>query len=137
MNFFFDRNVPMKLARMIAGYEYTSITVEHHDDSFEKTTPDIVWIGAVAQRSETWAVLSGDGRILKNPGERAVLKFSGLSFFHLRPGWLNLPVHEIACKLLRVWPKILAAADNVKAPTVFELPVSSAKIDFLCHTADL
>lgn len=127
----------MKLARMIAGYEYSSIVVEHHDDSFERTTPDTDWISAVANRSEAWAVLSGDGRILRNPVERRVLKSSGISFFHLRPGWLNLPVHETACKLLRVWPRILSAADNVKSPAIFELPVSSARVDFLCNTSDL
>lgn len=137
MNFFFDRNVPIRLARMIAGYEFSVVSVEHHDDRFERTTADIDWMQSVAERSEDWAVLSGDGRILRNPAEQAVLASSGLSFFLLRPGWVNLPVHEQACKLLRVWPKVVDAADGVREPSVFEIPVSAPKVEFRNFTKDL
>lgn len=137
MNFFFDRNVPFRLARMIAGYESTPISVEHHDEQFGKATTDIQWIQAIAQRSEQWAVVSGDGRILRNPAERAVLAESGLTFFLLRSGWVNLPVHDQACKLLKVWPKITEAADGAREPSVFEVPVSAPKVEFLAFTARL
>lgn len=137
MNFFFDRNVPFRLARMIAGYEYSVISIEHLDERFEKTTSDIEWIQALTQRPEPWAVISGDGRILRNPAERAVLGASGLTFFLLRSGWVNLPPHDQACKLLKVWPKIVEAADEAREPSVFEIPVSAPKVEFRSFTSKL
>lgn len=137
MNFFFDRNVAFRLARMIAGYESSLINVEHHDERFEKTTSDIDWMHAVAQRTEDWAVVSGDGRILRNAAERAVLAESGLTFFLLKSGWLNLPIHDQACKLLKIWPKMTEAATEAREPSVFEIPISAPKVEFIAFTARL
>jgi predicted nuclease of predicted toxin-antitoxin system len=87
MKFFFDRCMPIRLARMVAAYEQEH-TVRHHDDDnrFHRETPDIEWIKALAADEPPWIVVSADGRILKNKVERAALISSGLVYFCLA-GW--------------------------------------------------
>jgi hypothetical protein len=136
LNFFFDRNVSVRLARMIHGYDPLH-TIEHHDDAFERTAADIDWMKALAARREGWFIVSGDLAILRNKAEAAVLRESRLTFFALKKGWLNLDFHVQACKLLKVWPKIVEQAARAKHPTVFEVPVSAQKIDRYRLTSEL
>lgn len=80
MDFFVDRNVPIALARMLGNYDRNH-TVIYHDDRFEKTTTDTEWLAAIANYPSIPVVVSGDGRILKNPAELQVLKDLPITFF--------------------------------------------------------
>lgn len=134
MNVFFDRNVAIRLARMVAGYEGADVTVQHLDDCFDKTTPDVEWMRAVAARGSDWVVISNDNRLLRNEVERKVLIETGLTYFILSKGWTGIPIHEQACKLLRVWPVILKTASTTRIKSaVFVVSVSSLKVDLLEH----
>ena len=121
---------------MIHAYD-PEHTIQHHDDVFRKTTSDVDWMKELAGREDRWLVISGDLRILKNKAEAPVLRSSGLSFFALMAGWININLHEQAWKLVKVWPLVLETAEKVQRPTVFQIPVNAQKIDRYGFTADL
>jgi len=135
MHFFIDRNVPIALARMLANYDRVH-TVIYHDDKFEKTTPDTIWLPAVSAWDPLPIVVSGDGRILRNPAELQILRGLPLTFFLFADGWAGIPWRDRAWKAIKVWPEVVAAASQ-RRPTIFRIPVSAAKVEFVCLTADL
>jgi len=135
MHFFIDRNVPVALARMLSHYDRAH-TVIYHDDRFEKSTPDTEWLPAVARWDPVPAVISGDGRILRNPAELQVLRSLPLTFFLFADGWAGMPWRDRAWKAIKVWPEIVAAA-SPRRPSIFRVPVSAAKVELECLTTDL
>jgi hypothetical protein len=75
MRFFFDRNMPPQLARMVDALEREHTGRSYDDDDrFTDTTPDVDWIKALAADDPPWVIVSGDGRILKNKAELSALK---------------------------------------------------------------
>jgi hypothetical protein len=119
MQFFIDRNLPIALARMLGHYDRAH-TVVFHDDRFEKTTPDTEWLSAVARWDPLPAIVSGDGRILRNPAELQVLRDLPLTFFLFTRSWFDLKWSEFAWKAVKVWPLIGMAPDcrrRLPAPT--------------------
>jgi len=135
MDFFIDRNVPVALARMLGHYDRNH-TVIYHDDRFEKTTPDTVWMAAIAEYPSIPVVVSGDGRILKNPAELQVLKDLPITFFLFAGSWISLKWPELAWKAVKVWPEVIAAASPPR-PSIYRIPVSATKVEFVSYTADL
>ncbi|MCC6971462.1 MAG: hypothetical protein IT434_14705 [Phycisphaerales bacterium] len=135
MDFFIDRNVPERLARMLDCYDREN-TVVYLDDKFDKTTPDTEWLREISKWSPIPAVISGDGRILKNPAELQVLRDSPLSFFLFAASWSDLPWSERAWKTVKVWPHIVLASTPRK-PSIFEIPVSASKVELVCTTSEL
>jgi PIN like domain len=121
MRFFFDRNMSPRLARMIDVYDIEH-TVRHHDEDprFHKQTPDTEWMRTLAGDDPAWVVVSGDGRILRNKAERAVLREANLTFFYLTAQWTHMKVYEFAWKFLKVWPVLIDNAD-LRAPRIFEV----------------
>jgi hypothetical protein len=111
MTFFFDRCTSPRIAHMVDAYE-TSHTIRHHDDDsrFSKSTPDIEWIDAIGREAPPWAVVSGDGRILKNKHELAALRATRMRFFCLSSQWMRMPIHEQAWRFMKVWPQIAVSA---------------------------
>jgi hypothetical protein len=136
VNFFFDRNCPERAARMIIGYE-ASHRVVYLDDEFRPETPDIDWLQALSKRPDQWAVISGDGAILRNQAERSVLRETNLTFFVLAKNWWNGEFHSRAVQLLKVWPFIVQAALNARKPTVWKVPISSPQLDRIGLTSEL
>ncbi|MBX3364039.1 MAG: hypothetical protein RBS39_06310 [Phycisphaerales bacterium] len=135
MQFFIDRNVPIALARMLGHYDRTH-TVIYHDDRFERTTPDTEWLSAVATWDPVPVVLSGDGRILRNPAELQVLRGLPITFFLFASGWFDLRWPEFAWKAVKVWPEVVASA-MPRRPTIFRIPVSATKVEFESLTSEL
>lgn len=135
MTFFFDRNVPIALARMLDHYDRQHDTV-YLDDRFPKTTADSDWLVEIAKWDPKPVVISGDGRILSNPAERQVLSGLPLSFFVFAEGWCNLAWRERAWKTVKVWPRIVEAA-NCRRPTVFRVPMTAQKVEQLWLTAEI
>lgn len=139
MNFFFDRNMPPQLARMVGVFHTKGEHVirHHNDDSrFNERTTDIEWISALGKDRPTWTVISHDGAILRNAVERAALRDANLTFFFLKGAWLHLTIHEKACKFLRVWPEVIKEA-QCSVPTAFEIPVKSLRCEKIRHTSQL
>ncbi len=107
-------DAPIKIARTVRGYEEGDCVVIHHDEDprFTEETPDIEWLAKLQEDGEPlWIVISGDGRILRNMAERAVLDAARLPFFCLDKRWQHTSIEEYAWKFMKVWPKIKAAAE--------------------------
>lgn len=127
MIFFFDRCMPLRLARMVSILE-TEHKVVHHDDDprFDQKTTDIEWITALKSDGKPWIVFSSDGRILKNKVELAVLRESGLTFFCLSKQWSSMRLREeCVWKFFKVWPEIVENADITRR-RVFEVSGGSS-----------
>ena len=126
MRFFCDRNVPPQLARMINAFDqYHTIMAYNDDDRFTETTPDVEWIKVLESDGDPpWIIISGDGRILKNPTELLALRESQLSFFCLTKQWMVMKIHDQAWRFLKVWPDIVENAKGSN-PKIFEVSAGS------------
>ncbi len=128
MRFFFDRCVPIPIARMVRAIEEGQHEIRHHDEDerFGPKTTDTEWMTALAtDTAPLWIVISGDGRILRNKAERKVLEEVGLTFFCLDKPWPNTELYEYAWKFMKVWPKILAHAKKGEG-IIFRISAGSA-----------
>ena len=135
MDFFVDRNLPEKLARMLGQYDRNH-NVFHLDDRFDKTTPDTEWLLGIAEWDPIPIVISGDGRILKNPAELQVLSDLPITFFLFAPAWANMAWPEQAWKTIKVWPEIVKNAQTTK-PTIYQVPIGATKVDRIGLTSNL
>jgi hypothetical protein len=101
MRFFFDRNMPPQLARMVDVLEREHAARSYYDDErFGETTPDVTWIKVVASDDPPWIIISGDGRILRNKTELSALKEAKLTFFCLSRQWMHMKIYEQAWKFI-------------------------------------
>ncbi len=127
MTFFFDRCVPICLAKMVAILERGTHLVVHHDEDkrFRPTTTDVEWLNTIGSDKPQPAIISGDGRILKRPDEARELRSQNLTFFCLASQWQNMPIHDQAWKFIRIWPEIVSLAVAAKEPTVFQVQAGS------------
>lgn len=77
--FFIDRCLGDKcIAEVLRS---SGITVETHDDHFDKNAQDVEWIPNVGQRG--WIVLTKDKSISKNELERLAVASAGIKMFIL------------------------------------------------------
>jgi hypothetical protein len=121
MNFFFDRCMSPRLAKMIDELEDIH-TVRHHDTRFKTDTPDIVWLANLAADESPSVVISGDGRILRNKVERQALREARLTFFCMSRTWGHMKIAEYAWKFVKVWPEIVRnAQESSERPRIFEV----------------
>jgi hypothetical protein len=130
--FFFDRNLPEKLARMLDCFDRQDAVV-YHDDWCDRMMPDEDWLRLVASRgAPPPRVVSADVRILTSRSTAQVLQGLPLTFFAFMPGWFSLPWSELAWKAVKAWPSIVANA-NPREPTIFKVTVNG-KVDRYCLT---
>ena len=99
-------------------------TIFHHRERFKPDTPDIDWIGELANERD-WIIISGDPRITRNPVEKKAWLDSGITGFFLGWGWASLPLWQQASVLLRWWPQIIAKAKKFPRGAGFIAPVKS------------
>jgi len=135
MRFFLDRNIPKGLAEIVSLFD-RSHQVDFHDQHFDQSTTDTDWLTTVKDWAPRPAIVSGDLGILRNQAEAQVLRDTGLTFFALQAAWPTLKWEDQAWKFLKVWPCIREAAAP-RRPSIYLVPVSASKVEFLCHTAQL
>ncbi|MCC2103959.1 MAG: hypothetical protein KDJ20_07925 [Hyphomicrobiales bacterium] len=133
MNVFFDNCTPPRLASALDGF----ISADGHRAFHIKDVPglpngrsstDLEWIDHLRRDQKLWIFVSGDGRVLKNPAERAALRAAGLHGIILAPAFLKTPVHQQASHLIWRWPELETLVSSIAAPAMFELPIGrSAK----------
>lgn len=138
MNFFFDRNMPRRIARMLEAYDSVN-TVTHQDDDnrFDQNTPDVGLIATLAGERPSPVLLTADEAMQRNVEERSALAGSRLTIVFFRPSWHDLNVHTQACKLLALWPELIKETGRCREPTAFEVTSSARKMERLCLTREL
>jgi hypothetical protein len=144
ITFFFDRQISIRIARMIAHFERVHTVVHQDDDGrFSPTDLDVDIITTIAADDPKPVWITADLAQRKHPIERAALGGSGMTmFFFKRFIGQNQSPHFQSLKVLGVWPSIVKQAARVKVPTAFEIPFGSIgvprdKIDSLGPTAEL
>jgi hypothetical protein len=90
VRFFFDNNLPPKLAKSLHVLVEPHHQVVHLKQKFAANATDETWMLDLA-KEEDWVIISGDLRIRKNPHEIAAWRSAGHTTFFLKPGWINLP----------------------------------------------
>lgn len=106
MNFFFDRQIAIQIARMLDAYECEHTIVHLDEDNrFTPVTPDIEWIEAIAADEPTPILVTADINIKRKAVERQALQDSGLTVVFLKPGFHQLAFHVQAVKLLTICPR--------------------------------
>ncbi len=77
--FFIDRCLGGKCIAEVL--RRSGITVEIHDDHFDKGAQDVEWLPSVGQKG--WVVLTKDARIGRNPLEKIAVANAGIKMFTL------------------------------------------------------
>lgn len=84
---------------------------------------DIEWINHLRDDASIWIFISGDGRVLKNPAERAALRSAGLHGFILAPAYQRTPLNQVAATLVWKWPELEQVTELLSAPSIHEIPI--------------
>ena len=118
MRFFFDNNLPPKLARSLHVLVVPEHEVIHLKEKFPQNTSDEAWMNGLAKELD-WIIISGDNRITKNPHEVQAWRAAGHTTFFLKPGWTNYSFWIQAYKFVKCFPDIMVVARKAKSGDFF------------------
>ena len=126
MKIFFDNCTSPALADSLAGFIRHRGHEAHHikDLPCGRDASDIDWMRFLASDGPDWIVVTGDGRIIKNRGERAAFRSADLRGFVLAPAYQKTPLNQQASFLLWRWPDIEQLMSIVGGVALYELPMS-------------
>ena len=107
---------------MVRSAQPRSFAVEYHHDPkckfrFADTTPDDVWISAVA--AEGWTIFSHDRKFHTIQAEISAIKQYGAGCFYL-PG-ASSPLWDKAVHFMKASSGIIQRASVAKRPFIYEL----------------
>jgi hypothetical protein len=138
LTYFFDRNLAVRLARMLAAYDDgNTIVHQDADNRFTPNTADVELIRALSGDMPPPVFLTADVSQRRDPVERKALADSGLTVVFFRRGWHQLSFHMQAVKLLTLWPDVVRLTTRARVPTAFEISAAARKVDDLGPTAKL
>jgi hypothetical protein len=128
VNVLFDNCTSPVLASSLDGFIRSAGHHAHHIMNVPglpkgRDTPDLEWIDHLRQDPRDWIFVSGDGRVAKNPAERAALRSSGLHGFILAPAYQRSPLNQLAATIIWKWPEIFQITELVSAPSMHEVPI--------------
>lgn len=129
MRFFFDRNSCVRTARMLDIYEGNAgHEVRHHNDDrrFNPRSKDIEIIRTLYEEDPNWIFVGGDGKILRNKVELAVLAECNLTYLIFNSTWCNKPIQDTCWMIVKGWPKITSELERLKTHSIVELKYNSA-----------
>lgn len=131
MNVFFDNCTAPVLAATLDGFVRSfGHRALHIKDvpglANGRNSTDLEWIGHLRRRAGDWIFITGDGRVLKNPAERAALRSAGLHGFVLAPAYQKTPIHQVAATIVWKWPEMEAVTKLVAAPSMHQIPIGKA-----------
>lgn len=118
MRFFFDNNLPPKLAKSLHVLVAPEHEVIHLKERFPPNAPDEVWMRGLAKELD-WVILSADIRITKNPHEVQAWRAAGHTTFFLKPAWTHYSFWVQAYKFVKCFPDIITAARKAKSGEFF------------------
>lgn len=122
-----DENLSPALARSLHALFNGDHLIIHVREKFDAGISDIEWIEALNSEGR-WAVLSGDRRITRNRAEYNAFRNSKLIGFFLSKGVYKSPVTRQAVRILTLWDTMCQLADNVEGGAMFELPMTSSRL---------
>jgi hypothetical protein len=134
VNVLFDNCTQIVLATTLHGFISHEGHSAFHIRQVEglpngRHSKDLEWIDFLRRSNDEWIFVTGDGRILRNPAERAALRSAGLHGFVLAPAYQKTPVNQVASLLIWRWPEILQIVRLLQAPSMHEIPINrSAKL---------
>lgn len=138
MIYLLDENLPKQLAQIAALVDRREgVQIEPLTNHFEPGTADEAWVRTVSGWRERPAIVSGDGRILRNPKQRLMLREADLTFVVMGEAFMRTGWYEQAWKFVKAWPAIAKAAEGARRPTIFEVAVSSLRVEERHATRDL
>jgi hypothetical protein len=129
MKFFFDRNSCVRTARMLAIYEGPrGHHVRHHNDDkrFDENSTDTHIIRTLYDEDPTWVFVGGDGKILRNKVELAVLADCDLTYLIFNHTWCNKRIEDTCWMMIKAWPKVTSEIERLKVPSIVELKYGSS-----------
>ncbi len=138
MIFFFDRNIPIRLAKVVGAYdpEHTVIH-QDNDNRFRPQSTDIEIISQLANDKPKPVFVTADEAMRRNANERKALADSQLTLIFFKAGWHQLDFHTRAVKLLDIWPVLTQTCQHVREPTAFEITAVFKKLDLIGPTLNL
>ena len=138
MIYILDENTSERFARMLDAFERNpEHSVRHITDYFSPGTKDPEWINDLAERKESFTILSKDNKILRNEHDKEALRKSGLTTVILEKGWTkSMPYENQAWVLVKAWPKIVQETTMVRKPTLYRLNVNG-KLLLIKNIVDL
>jgi len=139
VRFFFDRNIPIRLAKMLDAYDAGNIVLHHDQDPrFDEDSADTDIISEISQDKPRPIFITADVNMYtKNPNERIALANSGLTVVFIKKHFTSLSFHQQALKLLTIWPLIVQETTRCRRPTAFEVTPGARKLNLLGLTAGL
>ena len=123
MRFFFDNNLPARLAKALNALAEPDHSVVHLKDKFPQDTSDAVWMTKLGEERD-WVIVSGDLCIRKNPHEIKAWRAAGHTTFFLKRGWINLKFWDQAQKMVKCFPDLIARAEQAKRSSQFQVGVN-------------
>lgn len=129
MNVFFDNCTSPVLATTLHGFiEHEGHNAVHIRDMpglpNGRHSKDLEWIDFLRKSNDPWMFISADGRVLKNPAERAALRSAGLHGFILAPAYQKTPLNQVASILVWRWPEMLQITGLLQPPSMHEVPIN-------------
>lgn len=139
MRFFFDRNLPLRLAQMLDIFDVENQVVHQDDDArFIHTDEDVHIVEMLGQEDPTPVLVTADVNMYtRRPNEQQALRDSGLTCVFIKKGFTQLPFHDQALKLLKLWPEIVKETSRCRRPTAFEVTPAAVKLKRRALTKDL
>ena len=123
MKFFFDNNLPPKVAKGLNEFVSPEHQVVHLKEKFGANTEDAVWMNSLAEEHD-WFIVTADLNIGKNPHEIEAWKQAGHTIFFLKPGWLKMNFWDQAHKFVKCFPEIIKAAGRARQGSSFIISVN-------------
>lgn len=120
MRFFFDNNLPPRLAKAINALLDPPHAARHLRDDFPPDVGDVEWLAKLGSQGD-WIVISADMHITRNAHERKAWQEAKLTTFFLK-NWSDQTFWMQAAQLVRWWPDIMAQAQKVKPGAGFLVP---------------
>ncbi|MFT4182226.1 MAG: hypothetical protein QM636_09955, partial [Rhizobium sp.] len=125
MNVFFDNCTSPVFATTLHGFiQHQGHMAAHIRDIPSlpngRNSKDLEWIDLLRKSNDQWIFISGDGRVLKNPAERAALRSAGLHGFILAPAYQKTPLNQVASILIWRWPEMLQITNLLQPPSMHE-----------------
>lgn len=125
MTFFTHPNFPAEAGKLLKSFDGGRHQFELFLDVYPPGTPDTDWILTLGKRREKPFILSLDDGMLANAVTRRALRESGCHFVYFARDWSKRYDWEnLAWRLVKAWPKIVAAAKDVDRPSTLFVTVN-------------